>query len=102
MGFSCMTSAHLYMEMLLERLQDIGERLQLLRGQRVYKMLLDSPQVGCARSPECRHAVFRKQDLGSAIVGSAVLTPDEPALLHPSKVMGQPAALPLDGRRQLR
>ena len=47
-------SAHLCLEMALQRLQDIGERLQLLGCQRVNKMLLDGPQVGRTRTPERR------------------------------------------------
>ena len=90
------------MEMALERLQDIGERLQLLGGQRVDKVLLDGPQVGRARAPERRCAAFRQRHLGTATVGGAVVAPDEAASLHPSEVMGQPTALPVDGRRQLR
>src|SRR5438067_10818960 len=102
MSTSCATSAHLSLEMALERLQDIGERLQLLGCQRVNKMLLDGPQVGCTRTPERRCAVFRERHLGTATVGGAVVAPDEAPSLHPSEVMGQPAALPLDGRRQFR
>jgi hypothetical protein len=40
------------MELALEQLQDIGERLQLLRGQRVSKILLDGPQVGRTHTQE--------------------------------------------------
>ncbi len=54
MGTSGATSAHLSLEMALERLQDIGERLQLLGCQRVNKMLLDGSQVGRTRTPERR------------------------------------------------
>jgi hypothetical protein len=46
------------MEMALERLQDIGERLQLLRGQRVDKVRLDGPEVGSAGAPESGSAAF--------------------------------------------
>src|SRR5713226_4782752 len=102
MGTSGATSAHLSMEMALERLQDIGERLQLLGCQRVNKMLLDGPQVGRTRPPERCCAALRERDLGPAIVGGAVVAPDEATLLHPSEVMGQPAALPRDGCRQFR
>ncbi|HEX6483266.1 MAG TPA: hypothetical protein VF043_30855 [Ktedonobacteraceae bacterium] len=102
MGTSGVTSAHLSMEMALERLQDIGERLQLLGCQRVNKMLLDGPQVGRTRTPERRCTAFRERHLGTATVGGAVVAADEAASLHPSEVMRQPAALPLDGRRQLR
>src|SRR5260370_22001568 len=100
MGPSGATSAHLSMEMALERLQDIGERLQLLGCQRVNKMLLDSPQVGRTRTPERCCAAFRERHLGTSTVGGAVVTPDEATSLHPSEVMGQPASLPLDGCRQ--
>src|SRR3984893_4338573 len=65
-------------------------------------MLLDGSQVGRTRTPERRCAAFRERYLGTATVGGAVVAPDEAALLHPSEVMGQPASLPLDGRRQLR
>src|SRR5215472_6663566 len=99
MSTSGATSTHLDMEMALERLQDIGKRLQLLGGQRVNKMLLDGPQVRRTRPPECRCSCFGERHLGTATVGGAVVAPDEAALLHPSQVMGQPAALPLDGRR---
>src|SRR5260370_19461796 len=102
MGSCGATSAHLSMEMALERLQDIGERLQLLGCQRVNKMLLDSPQVGRTRTPERRCAALRERHLGTATVGGTVVAPDEAASLHPSEVMGQPASLPLDGRLQLR
>src|SRR5207248_11479141 len=87
MGTSGATSAHLFMEMALERLQDIGERLQLLGSQRVNKMLLDGPQVGRTRTPERLGAAFRERHLGAATVGGAVVAPDEAASLHPSKVM---------------
>jgi hypothetical protein len=46
------------MEMVLERPQDIGERLQLLRRQRIDKLSLNGPQVGRARAPESRSAAF--------------------------------------------
>src|SRR6266853_6640940 len=65
-------------------------------------MLLDGPQVGRTRTPERRCTAFRERYLGTATVGGAVVAPDEAASLHPSEVMGQPASLPLDGRRQLR
>ncbi|HEX6553581.1 MAG TPA: hypothetical protein VF026_12520 [Ktedonobacteraceae bacterium] len=100
MGPSGATPAHLSVKMMLERLQDFGERLQLFGGQCVSKMLFDGPQVGRTRAPECRRAVVGERDLGAAIVGGAVVTPDEAALLHPAQVMGQAAALPLDDRRQ--
>src|SRR2546421_1227601 len=102
MGTSAATRAHLSLEMALERLQDIGERLQLLGCQRVNKMLLDGSQVGRTRAPERRCAAFRERHFGTAIVGGAVVAPDEAASLHPSEVMGQPASLPLDDLRQFR
>src|SRR5712691_674012 len=77
MGTSGATSAHLSLERALERLQDIGERLQLLGCQRVNKMLLDRSQVGRTRTPERRCAAFRERHLGPAIVGGAVVAPDE-------------------------
>src|SRR5260370_34889402 len=100
MGTSGATSAHLSLEMALERLQDIGERLQLLGCQRVNKMLLDGPQVRRTRTPERRCAAFRERHLGTATVVGAVVAPDEAAALHPSEVMGRRASLPLNGRRQ--
>src|SRR5260370_8934192 len=101
MGTSGATSAHLCLEMVLERVHDIGERLQVLGCQRVSKMLLDGPQVRRTCTPERRCAAFRERDLGTATVGGAVVAPDEAALLHPSEVMGQPTSLPLDDCRQL-
>src|SRR5260370_22891928 len=102
MGTSGATSTHLSMEMALERLQDIGECLQLLGCQRVNKMLLDGLQVRHTRTPERRCAAFRERHFGTSTVGGAVVASDEATSLHPSEVMGQSASLPLDGRRQLR
>jgi hypothetical protein len=81
-------SACLSMEMTLERLQDIGEFLQLLGCQRVNKMLFDGSQVGRTRTPERRCTLLRQKHLSTAIVGGTALALDEAALLHPSKVMG--------------
>src|SRR5712691_9930245 len=102
MGTSGATSAHLSLEMALERLQDIGERLHLLGCQRVNKMLLDGPQVWRTSTPECRCAAFRERHLGTATVGGAIVAPNEATVPPPSEVVGTAAALPPDGRRQLR
>src|SRR5258708_14377561 len=95
MGTSGAASAHLSMEMALERLQDIGERLQLLGCQRVNKMLLDGPQVRRTRTPERPRAAFRERHLGTATVSGAVVAPDEAASLHPSEMMVHPSSPPL-------
>jgi len=89
------------MEMVLQRLQDILERLELLRRQGVGEVLLYSPYMGRGRTPEDPRSLCSQDDLGSAVVGGAVLTADQVPSLHPFEVMGQPASLPIDGHGQL-
>src|SRR5258708_34094297 len=101
MGTSGATSVRLSLEMALERLQHVGERLQLLEGERVNKLLLDGAQVGRARPPERCGAAFRERHLGPTTVAGTVTAVDEAASLHPCEVMGQPATLQVASRRQL-
>jgi hypothetical protein len=70
-----------------ERLQDIGQRLELLRRQGVGEVLLDGPQMGCGRTPEHSRSVVGQGDLGTTAVGGAVVATDQTTPLHPSEVM---------------
>ena len=72
----------------LQRPQDIGERLELLRGQCVREMLLDRPHMGRGRAPEDARAVCGQGHLSSAAVRGAIVPSDETPALHPPEVMG--------------
>src|SRR5207253_8565809 len=82
-----------WIEMVLQRPKDIGERRELLRRQRIGEMPLDRPHVRCGRAPEDARALRGQRDLSSAAVGGAVVPPDQMPPLHSAEVMGQAAAL---------
>src|SRR6266498_1767010 len=92
----------IWVEMVLQRLQNVGERLELLGRQGVSEVLLDNPHVECSRTAEHPRSVVDERDLSTAAVSNAVVATNQTAPLHPSQVMRQPAPLPIDGRRQLR
>ncbi len=75
------------MEMVLQRAQDIRERLELLWCQRVSEVLLYRPHVGRGRAPEDSCSVSSQGDLSAAAVGGAIVTADKPPSLHPPEVM---------------
>ena len=74
--------------MVLQSPQDIGERLELLRCQRVSEVLLYGPHMGRSRTPEYPRSLCSQDDLSAAAVGGAVLTADQTPSLHPFEVMG--------------
>ena|ERR1700694_1835304 len=96
------SSNRIRVKMVLQRPENIGERLELLRRQRVTEVSFDGPEVGCSRTPKRRRPVCCQRDLSTAAVGGAVVATDQTPSLHPPEVMGQPASLPVDGPGQLR
>lgn len=85
-----------------QRAQDAIERLELLGCQRVDEVFLDRLHVGRSGISEQLRSVIGQRDLSAAAIGGTTFAPDEAAALHPGEVMGQPASLPVDARRQLR
>jgi hypothetical protein len=94
-------NSQLWVEMVPQRLQDVGERLELLGRQGVSEVPLDGSHMGNGRTPEHPRSDLCERDLSTAAVGGAVVAADQTTPLHPSEVVGQPASLPIDGRRQL-
>jgi len=95
------TSKRIRLEVALQRPQDIPECLELFRRQCVSEVLLDGPHVRRRRPPEDSRSISSQGDLGTPVVGGAVVAPDQMPSFHPSELMREPASLPIDGARQL-
>jgi hypothetical protein len=76
------------MEMVLQRPQDIGERIELLSCQGVSEVLFYGSHMGRSRAPEDPRSLCSQDDLSTAVVGGAVLTADQTPSLHPLQVVG--------------
>jgi len=82
------TSNQTRVEMALQRLEDLGERLELFRRQCISEVFLYGPHVGRSRPPEDPCPVPSEGNLSTSAVGGAVVAADQTPLLHPSELMG--------------